>query len=373
MATLQYKLLPITVLILCSAFANSAAISLAQNSAPDGWNWGPLLSVRRTAFSCCQADDSVVTVGGTYWTNLGTATPQKRWLASVERLTSSSGNWTSLPDFPVEIDYALLVFANQRLIAVGGQNNDGLLSATRYLDFEDPEFRWREGPPLPRPLARLRGGVRNSWVVAVTDEPQLSGKQDIAGSKVLAWDTANPAAAWEEIGAVPEPSIGNRAVAIADGRLYVFGGAAADESGELRLSPRVWCFDLQRKEWSESAPLPIAVRDATARALDSNTIAVVGGVEEAVSADAAPDGVSRILLSTRVMCFDTRSNKFTAAAPLNMAVADHGVAVLGDDLLVVGGEDSQYRTRTDLVQSIDRRNLGSGNREGKSEIAGQVK
>lgn len=373
MATLQHKPFHITVLILCSAFANSAALSNAQNSAPIGWSWGPLLSARRTAFSCCRAGDSIVTVGGTYWSNLGTATPQKRWLASVERLSSPDGSWTSLPDFPVEIDYALLVFVNQRLIAVGGQNDDGLRRETRYLDFEDPEFRWREGPELPRPLARLRGGEWNKWVVAVTDEPRITGKTDVAGSKVLAWDTADPSGSWMEIASVPEPSIANRAVAIADGRLYVFGGAATDESGELRLTPRAWSFDLQARKWSEATQLPIALRDATARAVDSNTIAVVGGVEEAVSADAAPDGMSRILLSTRVICFDTRSGKFAFAAPLPLAVADHGLATLGDELLVVGGEDSQYRTRTDLVQSVNWRNLLAGNQDSAPEIVGKTK
>jgi hypothetical protein len=36
-----------------------------------------------------------------------------------------------------------------------------------------------------------------------------------------------------------------------------------------------------------------------------------------------------------------------------LATADHGLAVLNGKIFVVGGEDSPYRTRTDLVQCCD--------------------
>lgn len=357
MATLQNNVFLIAVLILCSAFVNLSAPSFGQQAPPDAWHWGPTLSQRRTAFSSCPTADAVVTVGGTFWSDLGTAGAKKRWLSSVEQFAVDTGKWEPLPAFPIEIDYALVAFVDRRLFVVGGQNSEGILSQTRYLDLGDPGLRWQEGPQLPRPLARLRGGVWNQRIVALTDEPVIDGQRSLAGSRVLVLDASVPESQWEDMGPVPEPSIGSRAAAIIAGKLFIFGGAAADAHGQLQLSPRAWNFDLGERKWSECATLSFAVRDAAARALSDEWIVIAGGVEEALSADDAPDGEARILLSTRVTLYDAKSNQFFAAQPLPMAVADHGLVVLDDQLLAVGGEDSPYRTRTDLVQSIDWREL----------------
>jgi len=95
------------------------------------------------------------------------------------------------------------------------------------------------------------------------------------------------------------------------------------------------------------------MRDTTALALNERYVLLAGGVEEAVSAQSAPDHKSRILLSTRCLIYDTIEDKFMAARPLRLATADHGLAILDTQLFVVGGEDSPYRTRTDLVQFCD--------------------
>ncbi len=99
------------------------------------------------------------------------------------------------------------------------------------------------------------------------------------------------------------------------------------------------------------------MRDTTAVAVDERYILLAGGVEEAVAAESAPDHESRILLSTRCLVYDTIDDRFMAAKPLRLATADHGMAVLGRQLFVVGGEDSPYRTRTDLIQICDVRSL----------------
>jgi hypothetical protein len=194
--------------------------------------------------------------------------------------------------------------------------------------------------------------------VVVTDEYSTAGSDvSRAGPKVITWDTEDSDGGWIEVASLPEPTIGFRAAAVAGDKLFVFGGASESGKEQLRLSDKVWQYSLKAKEWSACSPMPAAMRDTTALAVDERYILLAGGVEEAVAAESAPDHESRILLSTRCLVYDAVDDKFMAARPLRLATADHGMAVLGTQLFVVGGEDSPYRTRTDLVQFCDVRSL----------------
>jgi N-acetylneuraminic acid mutarotase len=328
-----------------------------QLSRPSGWRWGPLLPERRTAFGCCATDDSVVTIGGTYWTGINSLEPKKVWLSDTYRLKRNAGMWESLPAFPVPIDYALVVAVNDRIFTIGGQNGDGIRAETYSLALDEPTARWQPGPDLPRPLSRLRGGVWGDVIVAVTDESAAESAEARRPPKILTWDTADKQKGWLEITEVPEATIGFRAAAIASGKLYVFGGAEYDSPERLRLCAKVWSYDLEHNKWSDCSPLPIPLRDATARKINERFIVLGGGVEEAVDASSAPDQQPRIILSTRCLVYDCDNDRFTTFEPLRLAVADHGLAIMGDELFVVGGEDSPYRTRTDLVQRCDTKSL----------------
>ncbi len=340
--------------------ALSAAVTAVgeTNAILDGWSWGPLLPQRRTAFGCCATSDSIVTVGGTFWAANGAGVAEKQWVARVDSLLPSAMHWQSLPEYPVPIDYALVVYLNGRVYVIGGQNDHGPIADTYSLAPAERPLEWRQGPRLPRPLSRLRGGNWGSMIVVVTDEYSTADSDaSRAGPKVIAWDTDDRDGGWTELAPVPEPSIGFRAAAVAHDNLFVFGGASESSKEQLRLSDKVWQYSLKTKEWSACARLPTAMRDTTAVAVDERYILLAGGVEEAVAAESAPDHESRILLSTRCLVYDTIDDTFMAAQPLRLATADHGMAALGTQLFVVGGEDSPYRTRTDLIQFCDFRSL----------------
>ncbi len=332
------------------------------------WQWGPLLPERRSAFSCCTTEDSIVVIGGTFWTSTDTHEQKKKWLAAVYRLKRDSGRWESLPDFPVPIEYALVVSWNGRIYAVGGQNSDGVRAQTYSIAPNEPSPQWQLGPNLPRPLSRLRGGVWGSKIVAVTDEHvgAESGGCRVT-PKILAWDAADPQSKWTEIAAVPEATVGYRAASVTANKLYLFGGASVDSQQQLRLCDKVWRYDLEGDKWIICSPLPTPLRDATAIKLSDRYIVLAGGVEEAIDASVALDEQSRILLSTRCLVYDCDNDRFTAADPLPLAVADHGLAILGDELFVVGGEDSPYRTRTDLVQRCDVQSLVNSTTQRKEQ------
>ncbi len=151
------------------------------------------------------------------------------------------------------------------------------------------------------------------------------------------------------MGQAPNPEVGYRTAAVIGGNLALFGGATIDKAGQLQLCDAVWLFDLEQLTWNRGTKLPAPLRDSSAVALDERFVLIAGGVEDA-KPKRAPSRDARVILTHRCWLYDLVENKFIMAEPLRLAVADNGLANVDGKLFVIGGEDSPYRTRTDVVQ-----------------------
>ncbi|MEX2171760.1 MAG: kelch repeat-containing protein [Pirellulales bacterium] len=318
---------------------------------PD-WNWGPVLPRSCSAFGCAARSTGVITIGGTYWISPEKDEPSKRWVRDVYWLASGASAWERLPDYPRDVGQVLAVSINDRIYAIGGRDAENAFRETYWISPDDFAAGWQRGPDLPRPFFALGGGTHGGTIYAVTDEIAMRepGGPAPPPPTVLALDTAETDAAWVELGHAPDGEVGYHTVAVADGKLFLFGGAVQRGDEALELRDSVWSFDLQSKKWSARHPLPYPLRDASAVQLNQKSILIAGGVEDAASFAKTPDDKPRILLSNRCLLYDTEADQFTFAAPLRLAVADHGLVTLDSAVLAIAGEDSPYRTRTDLVQ-----------------------
>jgi hypothetical protein len=323
------------------------------------WRWGARLPQACSAFGCTATPAGIFTVGGTYWSAPQTRDAKKQWLPNVYCFATDRKQWKQLPNFSVPISQALLVTVNGRIYAVGGRGPDRAYRETYWLETANTQSTWRRGPDLPLPLTALQGGVSGSSIYIVTDGLAMEELADAAVGPpaVLALDTANPDATWQEVAKAPEPKLGYRTMAVLPDKLLLFGGASAATDGSLTLSDSVWAFDLGKKSWRAETQLPFAMRDSSAIALDERRVLLAGGVENAAQVDGDANGPERIILSNRTMVYDLPTHKFSFVEPLRMAVADHGLVALGSEIFVIAGEDSAYRTRTDLTQTCDRKSL----------------
>jgi hypothetical protein len=318
------------------------------------WIWGPVHPRSCSAAGCVAGSAGVLTVGGTYWSADQAGVSVKRWISDAYLLPAGAKRWKALANYPLEIGQTLAVAIHDRVLAIGGRNADRAFDETYWISMGDPTAGWEPGPKLPRPLFALGGGVHGSTVYIVTDKIAMAELNDgsPSPSTVFALDTRRPDAKWTEIALVPNDNVGYRTVAVAGGIVYLFGGAVSDELDSLALRDGVDAFDLPTKTWSSRRRLPFCLRDATAVALDDQHIVICGGVEDASSSQPAPDGLPRVLLSNRCMVYNTQSDQFAFAPPLRLAVADHGLVAFGSSVMAIAGEDSPYRTRTDLVQCV---------------------
>jgi N-acetylneuraminic acid mutarotase len=294
----------------------------------------------------------VITIGGSYWAAKVGGVAEKTWIPDVYWLGRTTDSWERLADFPSAIGQALAVTVGGKIVVVGGRNAERAFVETYWRVVGDHASRWERGPDLPRPLFALTGGAFESTVYAVTD-PYATIEQPSEHpepSTVLAWDVSATHGAWRHVADVPDSEVGFRTTAIADGRIFLFGGATQPKPDDLRLSDTLWILDLKAGAWTRGAKLPYPLRDSTAACVDNRFILLIGGVEDALSQQQSPDGQARIILTNRCLVYDITSDRFTAAEPLRLATADHGVAIRGSEVMAIAGEDSPYRTRTDLVQ-----------------------
>lgn len=339
--------------LIAPVLSAAAASTLADSPA---WRWGTLFPRTASAFGCCNVGDAVLTVGGSYWTTPAEGMPEKRWLRDVYWLAADGHRWQPLGDFPIEIGQNFLALAEDKIFSVGGRNASGAVAdcywiARSEVDQHGAKAEWRRGPDFPMPIGNLIGGVDGDRLVAVTDRFAIREGTggDAQRPAVYVLDAAAEQLVWKEAAGVPAPEIGYCTAAVAGGRLFLFGGAVASEAAGLALRDSVWAYDFDQQVWTPRRPLPYPMRDATALNLDGRHILITGGVEDAIAATATPQD-ARVILSNRCLLYDSQNDSYQFVDPLRLAVADHGVAKRGSQALVIAGEDSPYRTRTDIVQ-----------------------
>jgi hypothetical protein len=339
----------ITVLVVS---VSSAPISQAEPPMiPIQWEWGPVMPHAQSAFATAATPAGVLVIGGTYWSSEGSPQPTKRWLSTVNLLAWPARIWQKLPDYPVPISDALIVSMGDDIYAIGGRNPHGPLNDVHILNAGPANGTWRRGPSLPNPLSRIHGGASGTMIYAFSDDfPAESNGRNASGAKLLALDTASLNPEWKKVAELPNPEIGYRSAAICEGRVYLFGGGIPGPAESIDLVRDAWAFDPPKSTWRKLRPLPLPMRDASTAVIAQRHILLAGGVEQVAPATATPDGHERIILSNRCWLYDTTLDQYAPATPLPLAVADHGLAVIGRTIIAIGGEDSIHRTRTDLVQ-----------------------
>ena len=142
------------------------------------------------------------------------------------------------------------------------------------------------------------------------------------------------------VAALPVP-VRYPAVAVMSGRIYVFGGEAADGSPVSTVQ----VVDPATGRAAVVGRLPVALEGAVA--------AVLGGTAYVVGGE-SPSAASGLVPVAQVYAYEPTHDRVVRAGSLRVAVTNAGAAVLGSRLFVVGGEIAGGAPTAD-VQSVQRR------------------
>jgi len=331
-------------------FAYLAVLLLPVRAEPPRrmqWTWGPVMPAAKSCRATAAVGHSVVTVGGTAWETLENETKVKRWLRCAYRLDVGATHWAALPDYPFAAGYGFAAAVGNEIYVCGGRGTKRGNAETFVLDLAKESASWEPGPALP--LARWAhvGGVIDGVVYiagGVQGDPGPGG-ETMAAPDVLALDTGDIAAGWTKVAGMPSLDLEWPVAAATDGRLFLFGGMRAGVP-----IAEAFALDPGTGRWTPIHPLPLGLGSGAAVAIGDGAILVSGGSALAVPAALTPDGKVRNIIAANSFLYHVRQDSYQTVTPLLQATLDQGLVHINGTVVSIGGEDSPYKTRSDLVQ-----------------------
>jgi N-acetylneuraminic acid mutarotase len=285
------------------------------------------MPVASAGFAYGIADDELTVVGGTTWEDA-----TKRWMTEQMRYRVDTGRWTAGPSLPEPLAYAAFAHTSDGLYLAGGSDDhratDQVVRLTRQGKIE---------PVATLPAPRVYGtGVTYDGCLYVfgggTDPAELSQLTD----SVLQIEMRTGVV--RSLPPLPGDPRMLPAVSATSQGMFVFGGARYDavrRTVENLDAAAVYSF--ADKAWRPIAPVPAALRGATACSLTDDLILIAGGY-------GSPAG-SKDGFTAATYVYSVSADRYYPAEPLPLAAVGMGVIKWGDFLYVFGGEDRmKHRT-----------------------------
>jgi hypothetical protein len=238
--------------------------------------------------------------------------------------------WRPLSDSPSPHQQAASAVSDGRIWILGGLTGETTATvATDEVEAYDPAIDgWTAGPRLPAPLHHAMAvDYQGELVVIGGWTPKGSDLTAVTSSKVFALRDGK----WIQLPELDHPRAAGAAAVVGD-RIVVVGGQA---DGELVRETEV--FD--GEGWSEGAEIPTP-REHLAAASDGRFVYAVGG--RALSADKNSAALER---------FDPVADEWAKLPSMPDATGSLGAAIVGRNLVAVGGEDPTSVLET--VQAFD--------------------
>jgi N-acetylneuraminic acid mutarotase len=259
------------------------------------------------------ADDKLVYVAGG---NNGTSD-----LTTVEAYDPAANTWMSLPDLAEpRSDFGVAV-ADNRLVAVGGLSSGKVLNSVAA--FDRATQTWASLPAMTTARHGMVVAAVGSNVYAmggstgVGDGPVTSSAESLK----LAPRKPQPAPQWRTLPDAPTARL-MMAWTVLNGKIWIAGGMRHGETLSI-----VQSYDPQTGVWQTEPPLPIPLNHATAATYHDEVVVIGGAVDEIAQA------------SNRV--FALRGGSWVELPTLTHARAAAAAAVVGDKLVVTGGQNGK--------------------------------
>ncbi|WP_064080035.1 serine/threonine-protein kinase [Rhodococcus opacus] len=242
--------------------------------------------------------------------------------AAVERFDPAAGTWTTLPAMPTPRGGLGAAFIDGRIVAVGGEEPTRVLSTVEAYDVV--AGTWSQLPALRTPRHGMAVGAVGDTVYAVGGgiKPTHAESTAVSEALQLAPRKTQWAPAWRPLKDAPIARQ-QTATAVADGTIWVLGGL--DNAGS---TPKVEGNDPAIDTWKAGPDLPVPLNHA---------MAVEYGGELVILGGWVPKGPNLTgTTSDRVLAL--RNGKWVDLAPMNEPRAAGAAAVVGDRIVVAGGQ-----------------------------------
>jgi serine/threonine protein kinase/N-acetylneuraminic acid mutarotase len=292
--------------------ANGKLVNTTEVFDGSSWSLGAEIPTPRQMLGAASDGNVAYAVGG----NDGNAD-----LPTVEAYDPAADSWTALPALPQPRSDLGVAIADARLVAVGGLSAGQVLKSVAVMDIATKT--WAGLPDM--------SAARHGMAVAAVEDSvyAIGGATDVGSTALtsaaeavkLAPRTLQPASAWRSLPDAPTPRL-MMAWTELDDKIWIAGGMHHGETLQV-----VQSYDPQTGAWQPQPPLPVVLHHATAATYRGEVVVIGGAGDELAQA------------SNKV--FALRGSSWVELPSLSHARAAAAAAVVGDKLVVVGGQNEK--------------------------------
>ncbi len=242
--------------------------------------------------------------------------------AALERYDPKTDIWTALAPMPAARGGIGATVSDGRLVVAGGEEPTAVDASVYAYDIASNT--WSELPGLPegRHGLALVAVDRTVFAVGGALQPSHTASTGVGEALQMPPRRLAPAPVWREL--KPAPIARQFAGAtVAGGKLWIAGGLTRDAA-----TTAVYGYDPVIDQWTRGPDLPLPLHHLAAVTYHDEVV-VIGGWSPA-------NGNLSGLVSGRV--FALRNGAWVELAPLNHPRVAHAAAVVGDKIVVVGGQ-----------------------------------
>lgn len=315
----------VVMLLLLVILAASGIIivkpAFASSDAENSWVSKAPLNVAMSGLGAAVVNGRIYAIGG-YALNATGGYGLNGIIGTNEEYDAATDTWTNKTSMPTpRYDFAIATY-NNKIYCIGGFLPDG--STTGINEAYDPSTdTWQTRMPMPTNRAEMNANDVNGRIYVI------GGRTGGPYSTVNITEVYDPVSdSWTQGESMPYPLV-SYASAVVDNKIYVIGG-----QDEFRSDMNVafnQIYDPQTDNWSQGAPIPVptlAAAGATTGLVAPKRIYVIGG--------SAGFGEG----SNQNYVYDTQANVWTNATLMPTARYTPAVAVVNDQLYVIGGGDA---------------------------------
>jgi serine/threonine-protein kinase PknK len=292
--------------------ANGALLNTTEVFDGNSWTLGAPIPTPRQMLAAASDTKLVYAVGGTN----GNAD-----LATVEAYDPAAKTWTSLPALPEARSDLGVAIADGRLVVLGGVSSGQVLKSVSVFDLMTKA--WAGLPDMATARHGMAVAAVEKSVYAIGGSTAIGDSQVISNAEALKLPARKiqPASQWRSLPDAPTARL-MMAWAVLNDKIWIMGGLRNGVALQT-----VESYDPRTGAWDTGPSLPIPLHHAAA-ATYRGEVVVLGG-----SSDNIADGSNKV--------FALRGGNWVELTGLTHARVAPAAAVVGDKLVVVGGQNAK--------------------------------
>ncbi len=291
--------------------ATGALLNTTEVFDGNSWTLGAPIPTPRQMLAGASDGKLMYTVGGTSGDSD---------LTMVEAYDPAAKTWTSLAPLPTARSDLGVAIADGRLVAVGGISGGQVLKSVSVFDLAAKS--WSALPDMDTARHGMAVAAVEKSIYAIGGSTAPDDSQVVSTAEVLKLPARKiqPASQWRSLPNAPTARL-MMAWTVLNDKIWIIGGL---RSGAEPLD-LVESYDPKTGAWDTGPPLPIPLHHAAA-ATYRGEVVVLGG-----ASDQLANGSNKV--------FALRDGNWVPLPSLTHARAAPAAAVVGDKLVVVGGQN----------------------------------